>query len=82
MSLNLTTCFAVHWAKGISARTTGTCGAPLILTIHGGEIEGQHNSAEITIYTDNPALTESLIAAINGVRREVSAAEQAILEEV
>lgn len=71
MSLHLTTCFAIHWAKGISARTIGTSGAPLILTIHGEDTEGQHNEAEITIYTDNPALTEGLVAAINGVHRAV-----------
>lgn len=56
---------SLHGTKNITARTTGTSGAPLQLRLEGSG-DG-YNTAEVCIYTDDPVLTDRLIQAINAV---------------
>ena len=55
-----------HWVKKITASTYG--GGALKLTLHGDPDASpvQFYEAVITIFTDDDALTERLIKAING----------------
>lgn len=66
-----------HWVKQITASTYGD--GALKLTLRGDpEVSQiQFNEAEITIFTDDVALTDRLIAAINGAAKEVLSAERA-----
>ncbi len=65
-----------HWVKSISASTTGS--GALKLTMRGNsDFPYQFNEAEITIFTDDAALTERLIAAINGAANPIEAEQSA-----
>lgn len=73
MALMISTGAHYHWVKTISADTHGS--GALKLTLHGDTDENfqQFNQAEITIFTDDVALTERLIAAINGAAKTTEA---------
>ena len=75
MALMISTGAHYHWVKRITASTYGQ--GALKLTLHGEQDEGfqQFNDAEITVFTDDVALTERLVAAINGAAEPVSVAE-------
>lgn len=59
-----------HWVKTIAASTTGR--GALKLTLRGDPTAAEHqfNEAEITIFTNDVALTARLIKAINGAAAE------------
>lgn len=69
MALMISTGIHFHWVKSISAGTYGN--GALKITLHGDLDENmqQFNEAEITVFTDDVALTERLIAAINGAAK-------------
>jgi D-lyxose ketol-isomerase len=69
MALTIATGAHYHWVKSISAMTHGN--GALKITLHGerDETSQQFNEAEITVFTDDVALTERLIAAINGAAK-------------
>lgn len=69
----LTAAVSFHWIKSITARSTYTTGAPLILNLAGEDGTG----GEITIFTDNADLTARLIEAINSVNAPKAEAEAA-----
>jgi DNA-binding protein YbaB len=73
MALMISTGAHYHWVKSISASTHGS--GALKLTLHGGRDETfqQFNEAEITVFTDDEALTDRLIAAINGAAKPLDA---------
>lgn len=75
-ALMVTSSSNYHWVKTISAHTNGD--GVLSLTLHGDSeaIDGQFNQAEITVFTDDVALTERLIKAINGAAEPELSAEQ------
>lgn len=68
-----------HWVKTISASTYGN--GVLKLELHGARDAkaDQFNMAEITVFTDDVALTERLVEAINGAaaKPEADAADLA-----
>ena len=66
MAYMISTTLNVHWATRIEA-SSGTEGT-LKLTIHGDPAASteQYNIAEVTIFTEDKALVERLITAING----------------
>lgn len=84
-ALMISTSANYHWVRSISAHTNG--GGVLTLTLRGDrDAEStQYNQCDICIFTDDVALTERLIAAINGVNTEraaeIAAAEAAAAEE-
>lgn len=55
-----------HWIKGVTASTYGD--AALKLTFRGDPKarEDQFNEAEVTLFMEDAALVDRLIAAING----------------
>jgi hypothetical protein len=65
-ALMVSTCAHYHWVKSISASTHGN--GALKLTLHGENDENfqQFNQAEVTVFLDDEALADRLIAAING----------------
>lgn len=76
MALMISTTANYHWVKKISAHTHG--GGALTLTLHGDcEADScQFNQSEIVVFTDDVALTERLIAAINGAAEKPKAAAE------
>lgn len=66
MALMISTGAHYHHVRSISACTHGD--GVLKLTLHGDSdaSDTQFNDAEITVFTDDVALTERLIKAING----------------
>ena len=61
--MTIRTDMSLYWVDEITARSTRTSGAPLILDFNR---EGE-SSSSLTIFTNDQALTDRLIAAINGV---------------
>lgn len=68
--MNIHADLSLFWVKRITASSTRTSGAPLQL-----KLESDTSTASITIFTDNPELTERLIAAINGAAEPVEPAK-------
>lgn len=61
--MTIHTDMTLYWVEEIKARSTRTSGAPLILDFNtGGEC-----TTSLTVFTNDQALTDRLVAAINGV---------------
>jgi len=77
MAYMVSTCAHYHWVKKVTASTHGN--GALKLTLHGetDASDVQFNEADITIFTDDIALTARLVEAINSVSRAPSEKEAA-----
>ncbi len=55
-----------HWVKRVSAESNTKCVLKLRLSGDEDVSDQQFNTAEVTVFMDDHALVERLVAAING----------------